>query len=143
MARKDFPPYGQPLHQIEIEIVTETGLVAYGDCSVRAHLDRRHDDVLLPIALAGRNIAGQDEVRQRREGDVMGPANAAFQHAPAPDWDTVRLAEVVNAFCLCEAPDPAEFHIDDSSSFQADGLLRVVRGPDALVQADGGIEQGL
>ena len=65
--------------------------------------DRRNDDVLLPVALAGGDVAGQDEVGKRGERDVVGAADAGLEHASAPDGDAGGLREVVDALRLAEA----------------------------------------
>ena len=64
----------------------------------------RHDDVALPIALARRDVAGQHEIRQRGERDVVRAADARFEHAAAPDRDAVRLGDIVHALGASQKP---------------------------------------
>ena len=59
-------------------------------------LDERVDEVLLVVAPARREVVGQLEVRERGDVEVVGPADAALEHAAAPDRDAVRLAVVVD-----------------------------------------------
>ena len=101
------------------------------------------DDVALPVALAGRDIAGQHEIRQRGERDVVRAPDAGFQHAAAPHRDAGGLRDIVHALGLAESAHAAQLDVDDAAGAQADGLLGVVRGADALVQADGRLELGL
>jgi hypothetical protein len=93
--------------------------------------------------LGGGDIAGEGEVGERGEGDVVGAADAGFEHAAAPDGDVALLAEVVDFEGFGEAADAAEFDVDDAAGVEADGLFGVVGGADALVEADGGLEGGL
>lgn len=65
------------------------------------------DDVFVPVSLAGGDVAGKREIGESGHGDVLGAADAGFEHPTTPDGDGILLAEVVNAFCLEEAADAA------------------------------------
>ena len=70
-------------------------------------------DVLFPVARAGREIAGQREVRQRRQRHVVRAADAALQHATAPHGNSVRLTQVMNRLRYGESADSARLDVDD------------------------------
>ena len=53
----------------------------------------RIDEVGRVVAAAGGDVAGQREVRQRRQVDVVRAADAALEHAAVPDRDAVRRAQ--------------------------------------------------
>ena len=95
--RDGFLAHGDVLQEIVIEVVAEAGLVADRDGAVRRGFDGGHDDVALPVALAGRDVAGQHEIRQRGERDVVRAADARFEHAAAPDRNAGGLRDIVHA----------------------------------------------
>ena len=72
------------------------------------------------IAGAGGDVARHREVREGREGDVVGTADAAFQHAAAPDGNPVGLAEVVEADGRSVAADPPRLDVDDPAVLEGD-----------------------
>src|SRR6476660_988732 len=59
----------------------------------------RLDDVLIPIAFAGGNIAGQREIGKRRESDIVCSSDSRLQHSSAPHRHAVLLAQIVNTPC--------------------------------------------
>jgi len=111
--------------------------------SVRRGFHRRRDDVAFPIALAGGDVARQHEIRQRGQRDVVRAPDAGLQHAAAPHRNARRLGHVVDPFGFREPSDPPQLDINDSARAQPDGLLGMVRGADAFVQANGSFELGL
>ena len=121
-------------------LVAEARLVADLDRAARRGLHGGPDDVPLPVALAGRDVAGQDEIGQRRERDVVRAADARLQHAAAPDRNAGRLRDVVDLLRFGEAADAAQLDVDDAAGPQLDRLLGVMRGADALVEADRRLE---
>src|ERR1044071_483118 len=133
-------PDGDALDVLEIERVSESGLVADGDGATRRGLDRRLNDVALPVAFAGGNVAGQHEVRQRRHRDIVRATDAGFEHAAAPHRNAGRLRYVVHLLRLGEAADAPQLDIDDAARPHANRLLRVVRRADALVETDGRLQ---
>ena len=136
----DFLADGDAADEIVIELVAEAGLVANRDGAVRRGFHRGLDDVALPVALAGRDIAGQHEIRQRGERDVVRAADARFQHAAAPHRNAGGLRDIVHALRFGEAAHAAQLDIDDAAGAQSDRLLGVMRGADAFVQADGRLQ---
>src|ERR1019366_3304899 len=133
-------PHRDAAHEIEIDGVAEAGFVAQRYGAVRRGFDGGLDDVPLPVALAGGDIAGEHEGGQAGERDVVGAPDAGLQHAAAPDRDAGGLGDIVHAFSLAESGDAAELDVDDAAGAQLDGLLGVARGANALVEADGGLE---
>src|SRR6202789_3433005 len=111
--------------------------------SARGHFHFRLDDVFGPIAAAGGNVAGQREIRQRGHGDVVGAADAGFEHAAAPHRNRFRLTQIVNFPGGGVAADAAEFHIDDFAGADFDrgaGVLVIVN---TSVEADRRFELAL
>src|SRR5579859_6327442 len=94
--------------EIEVEIVAEPRRGGNSDGSARRHLHLGRDDVAGPITLAGRDIAGQHEIRKRRERDVVGAADAGFEHASTPHRDAVGLRNIMDALGLAKAADAPE-----------------------------------
>ena len=101
------------------------------------------DDVFVPVTGAGADVARQRETGQRGHGDVVGTADAGFQHASAPHRDGVFAAEIVNAAGLQVAADASEFDVDDLAGAERDGGLGLLVGVDALVEADGRLQSFL
>ena len=79
-----------------------------------------------PVALAGGNVAGQREIRQRGKRNVVRAADARLEHAAAPHRHVVLLAEIVNALCHFEAADAAQLDIDNFARAQSHGRERVL-----------------
>src|SRR5450759_3984266 len=142
-SNQDLFPHRDAAHEIQIDLVAETGFVAQRDGAVRRGFDGGPDDVPLPVAPAGGDVAGQHEVGQAGERDVVGAPDAGLQHAAAPDRDAGGLGDIVHALGLAETGDAAELDVDDVAGAQLDGLLGVARGANALFQADGGLQFGL
>ena len=110
------------------------------DGAVRRHSDFGIDDVFLPVALARGDIAGEREVRKRRQGDVLSAADAGFEHPSAPDGNFVAPAQVVDALGLKMAADASEFDVDDFARPERDGGFRVFVGVDAFVETNRSLE---
>ena len=99
-------------------------------------VDRRLDQVGLVVALAGGDVAGQREVRQAREMDVVGAADAALEHAAVPHRNAVRRAQIVQLDRLAVAADAAGLDVDDLAGPGVDRVARDAHGVDRLVEAD-------
>ena len=98
------------------------------------------DDVFVPVAGAGGDVAGEREIGLRGHGDVVSAADAGFEHAAAPNGNVVFLAEIVDAFGLEVAADAAEFDVDDFAGAESDGGFGLFVGVDALIETDGRLE---
>src|SRR6266700_3195593 len=73
-----FLPNHQAPQVVEVELVTEAGHGRDRDGSQCGNLYGRHDDVACPVTLAGRDVAGERKAGERRERDIMRPADARF-----------------------------------------------------------------
>src|SRR6185503_387174 len=109
-------------HVLAIDRVAKTRLLTDMDGASRGGFDRRRDDVALPIAVAGRDIAGQNEIRKSGKRNVVRAPDAGFEHAAAPHRDSSGLRDIVNALGLAEPAHAPEFDIDDAACAQPDGL---------------------
>ena len=99
------------------------------------------DYVLVPVAGAGGDIAGERKIGKCGHGDVVGAANAGFEHAATPDrdiqffwqrsWMRLRLEM---------AADPAELDVDDFAGAESDGGFCLFIGVNTFVKADGRLE---
>ena len=100
------------------------------------HRPLRRDDVALPVARARAQIARKAEVRQRRERHVVRAADAALEHAAAPDGNSVRVADIVNRLRLRESADAPGLDVDDPPAPSA--IMSSARSTlgDRLVEAD-------
>src|SRR5438105_427831 len=133
---QDLAPNGEPLDAVAPRLVTDTRAWGHANSSLWRDGHFGIDDVFGPIALAGRDVAGQREIRERGERDIVRAADSGFEHAAAPDGNAVILAEIVDAPRRRESAHAAELHIDDAAGAQRNGSLRVLFGMDALVEAD-------
>src|SRR5207253_10229969 len=115
---------------------TEAGVIPDFNCPAGCNLDRRLDDVARPVAPARRDIAREDEIGESGESDIVGAADTRFQHTAAPDRDTCRSGGIVHQASFAKSTHPAQLDINDAARTQPDRLLGVVRGADALVQAE-------
>jgi len=106
------------------------------DCALGTYRYFGGDDVLLPVAGAGGDVAGQREIRLV---DM-----AMLWARPTPDssmpphqtgWNFG--AEIVDAFGLQVAADAAEFDVDDFAGTEGDGGFGLFVGVDALVEQMG------
>src|ERR1035437_4233637 len=114
-STEDLLPHRDAFNEIEIDLVAETGSVAQRNGAVRRGFDGGRDDVPLPVTLAGGDVAGEHEVGQAGEGDVVGAPDAGLQHAAAPDRNAGCLGDIVHAFGLAESGDAAELDVDDAA----------------------------
>src|SRR6266849_1987304 len=78
--------------------------------------DGRVDDVLFPIAFAGRNIAGQRVTRQGGNGNVVSPPDAALKHAAAPYGYVSGEAQSLDLASARMAAHTAQLDVDDAGS---------------------------
>ena len=71
------------------------------------------------VAPAGGDVAGQREVRERRQVDVVRAADARLEHPAVPDRHAGRRADVVHADRLGVAADAARLDVDDAAGARA------------------------
>src|SRR5271169_2678079 len=128
---------GQALDKIGAHFEAASRSIGNGDLPGFGYLNLGLDDVFLPVALRGGDVAGKRKVRQRRKSDVMRPADAGLEHASAPDAYAALLGDVVDADGLAEAADPANFDVDDLAGLHVDCGERVTAVADGFVEADG------
>src|SRR5579859_4837400 len=107
--------HGKPVDQVGANSVAATRGVCDGDFAESGDSNLRLDDVLSPVALGGRDIAGQGVVFEGRERDVMRAADARLEHAAAPDRDGAFISRVVDGNSLGKAPDAAQLDVDDAA----------------------------
>ena len=89
-------PHRQLFDPLQIGRVPQPRRLGNVNRPLRAHRNFRVNDVFGPIALAGGNITGQGESRQRGHGDVVGAADAGLEHAAAPHRNVAGAANVVD-----------------------------------------------
>ena len=103
-----------------------------------ADLDRRIDQIGIEVALAGRDVAGQREVRQRRQMDVVRRGRCPISSMPPCQTGMpCARAEVVQPNRLGEAADAPRLDVDDAAGAGAQSpRSRRADGLDRLVEAD-------
>ena len=98
------------------------------------------DTVLLPVAGARGDVAGQRKIGLRGHGDVVCTADARFEHASAPDGNGIFHTEIVNALGLQMTANAAELDVNDFAGAQGDGGFGLFVSVYALVETDGCLE---
>src|SRR5262249_21222458 len=86
------------------------------------------------------DVARQNEVRERGQCDIVRASDAGFQHTATPDGNARGLSDIVNSLRFPETRDAAQLDIDDAARAQTNGLLGMVRGADAFIEADRGFQ---
>ena len=130
-------PFGPALQEGDIDLETEAGRGRDGHRPVGGHLDRRHDDVPFEVAIAGRDVPGQGEAGQAREGQVVRAADAGLQHAAAPE--RARRARRKGDGCAVprrSRPRVPIFMLTIRQAPVSSSLAGPVLAGDALVEAD-------
>ena len=129
--------HGQFFDSVQVGLIPETGSLRHVDGSARADSHLRADNVLRPIAPAGRNVSRKSETRERGHGYVVGAPDAGFEHPPAPKRDVSCPAQFVKPLGGGESSHASKFHIDNLARAQFNGLARVVGTVNRLIQAIG------
>jgi len=124
------------INQLRTHSISEARSLGHVNCAACGHLHFRLDDVLIPVALAGGNVAWKSKCWECGHGDIMCPSNSGLQHPSAPDWDPVRAAYVVNTPGLCVSANSAEFDVNDTTGAPLDRGQSMTTMSDAFVQAD-------
>ena len=125
------------VHPAPHDLVADAGLLRHRDRAPRRDRDRRVDQVLLEVARAGRGVAGQGEAGQGLQVDVVEPADARLQHAPAPHGHAALPAVALDGQGLGVAAHPSHLDVDDAAGAEVEGVAGVVQAVDRLVEADG------
>src|SRR5262245_10262131 len=100
---------------VVIELVAEAGLIADFDGAPRSGFDGWLNDVLLPIAFARGDVAGEYEIGEGGERDVVRASDAGFEHAAAPNGNTRSLRDVVNTLGFGKSAHTAQFDVYDAT----------------------------
>src|ERR1700677_754711 len=116
---------GKLLNQVSANLVAAAGCVGNGDFAGRGNADLGLDNVFAPVTAGSRDIARQREVFERREGDVMGAADARLEHAPAPYWNPALLGRVVNGDGFRKTSHAAQLDVDDLAGLHLDSRQSV------------------
>jgi hypothetical protein len=86
----------QSVHQISPHLIAAARSIGNSDLARRGDRNFRLNDVFFPIAGGSGYIAGQSEVLQCRQRDIVRAADAGLQHSAAPNGYPARLGRVVN-----------------------------------------------
>ena len=105
------------------------------DLALRAHGDRRIDEVLGEVACARRGVAGKRKAGQRLDVDVREAPDARLEHAAAPHRHRGGAARRFHLARHREAADPAHLDVDDAACPQLQGEARVLGAADRFVEA--------
>lgn len=62
ILRKDFAVSRQRIDAVNPRSIADAGFGGHSNGAIRRNFHFRFDNVLLPISLAGRDVAGQDKV---------------------------------------------------------------------------------
>src|SRR5215471_3276324 len=105
----------ESLNESALDSVSEAYGLGRRNRSFRRNLDLGLDNVFMPVAVAGRNVPGQLEIRQSRHGDIVSASDTGFQHPTAPDRNGMLQANIVyHAGPIVSAHTP-EFDVDNSA----------------------------
>src|ERR1035441_9158721 len=85
-------------------------------------------------------IAGQAEVLQRRERDILGASDASLQHSATPDGNIVGLAKVVDLQRFGESAHAADLDVDDAAGAGFNREGGAAHADDRFVEADRGAQ---
>src|SRR5215469_13077033 len=111
---------GEPVDSLAANLVSEPRGLRDVDGATWGHFNLRLDDVLIPVAPARGNVAGQRKSGKSGHRDVVGAADAGFQHATAPYGDPQGAAQVVDAPRFSVPADPAQLDVDNPACAQFD-----------------------
>src|SRR5579864_6904231 len=139
-SNQSFLADGEFFDEVEPRLQADAGTRGYANRPLRRYSDLWRNNVFCPVALAGRHVAGQREIRQRRERNVVRAPDAGLQHPAAPHRDAVLLADVVNVTRHGESAHTAKLYIDDLARAQFHGRARLLFGMHAFIQANWSFE---
>src|ERR1044072_1436655 len=95
------------------------------DGSLGADRHRRLDNIFMPVTRAGGNVAGQSKSGESGHGDVVRAANSRFEHAAAPDGNSLPSRNGFDAFRLTVTADSAQLQIYYAASAEANCMLSI------------------
>src|ERR1700676_2205626 len=135
-----FFPHGKFFDTVAARVVADARPRRHANRALRRDGHFRLDDVLVPVAPARTDVAGQREIRKRRERNVMRPADTRLQHSAAPHRHAILLAQVMDTLRDGVTADTPHLDVDDFARSQKNRRARLLFGMDALVQANRRIE---
>src|SRR5882672_4490193 len=134
---------GPAFDEFTADMITEAGCIGNANGALRRNFNFRFDDVFGPVAFAGGNVARQGIAGEGSNGDVVGAADAGFEHAPAPNGNI--FCEAVTLACACTgmAANAAEFYVDDARGAEFDGCGRIANVLDGFIEAERSLQEFL
>src|SRR5579859_1227906 len=121
------------------DMIAETWRIGNANGSLWRNFDFGLDHVFDPITLAGGDIAGKRIAGKGRGGDVVGAADATFEHAAAPGRNIFVQAIRLDGAGARMAADAAEFDIDDAGGAEFNGRFGVAQVTNGFVEAQRGL----
>src|SRR2546425_2756974 len=111
---------GEAFDQVAADRITNAGTLRNNDCASRTDFDGRIDDVFLPVAAAGGDVARKGEAGESGKGNIVGAADSGFEHSAAPDGDFLGGTIFLDGAPAGMSADAAEFDVDDAARAQFD-----------------------
>src|SRR2546425_205344 len=111
---------GKAFDQVAADRITNAGLLRNNDCASRTDFDGRIDDVFLPVAAAGGDVAGKSEAGESGKGNIVGAADSGFEHSATPDGGFFGGAIFLDGATAGMSADAAELDVDDAARAQFD-----------------------
>src|ERR1700730_2666384 len=111
--------------------------------ALQGHFHLRLNHILGPVTAARGDVAGEREISERRQGDVMRAAYPGFEHPPAPDRNLLRLATIVNLARSSVPAHAAKLDVDNPTGAQFDRRAGMLIGMDAFIETDRGLKFSL
>src|SRR3989475_9230439 len=144
LRRRPLDPPGPELLALERELADHLLEHGHADAWLRRNAHRAvrldgeglADDLRREVTRRRGDVAGQTEVRERREMHVVRTADAHLEHPSAPHGHVVGGANVVNTLRRSEPADPPGLDVHDARGADRDRLPRVLAGVDRVVEAD-------
>src|SRR2546425_13002526 len=131
---------GKAFDQVAADRIANAGLLRNNDCAARSDFDGGIDDIFVPVAAAGGDVAGKGEAGESGKGNIVGAADSGFEHSAAPDGDFLGGTIFLDGAPAGMSADAAEFDVDDAARAQFDRRGSIAYMADRFVQADGRAE---
>src|SRR4029078_9379962 len=100
-------------YEISAHFISTTRRIGHEDLTLRAYCDLGLNDVFCPVASGGGDVSGKTEVLQGRKRHVVGAPDTGFEHASAPDGNSLLLSCIVDRDGFRESADATELDVDD------------------------------